>query len=98
MGGGDGGTNGCVVGGGTLGVSGPQKPNFSSIWVEKWLRNGSETARETAEFRPRSRPALLLEVMNDLGGCIAIGPGIEEVEPCLCQGAPTAVFPDALPY
>ena len=45
----------------------PQKPKFSSIWVEKRLRNGSETARETAEFRPRSRPARLLEVINDRG-------------------------------
>ena len=67
MGGGDGGTNGCVVGGWALGVSGPQKPKFSSIWVEKRLRNGPETARETAEYRPRSRPALLLEVINDRG-------------------------------
>ena len=67
MGEGDGGTNGCIVGGWALGVSGPQKPKFSSIWVEKRLRNGSETARETAEFRPRSRPALLLEVINDRG-------------------------------
>jgi hypothetical protein len=39
-GGGEGGTNGCVVGGGALGVSGPQKPKFLSIWVEKRLRNG----------------------------------------------------------
>ena len=32
-----------------------------------------------------------------MGSCIAIGPGIEEVEPCPCpcQGAPRAVFPDA---
>ena len=67
MGGDDGGTNGCVVGGGALGVSGPQKPQFSSIWIEKRLRNGSETARGTAEFRPRSQPALLLEVINDRG-------------------------------
>ena len=67
MGGGDGGTNGCVVGGEALGVSGPQKPKFSSIWVEKRLRNGKETARGTADFRPRSRPALLLEVINDRG-------------------------------
>jgi hypothetical protein len=67
MGGGEGGTNGCVVGGGVLGVSGSQKPKFSSIWVEKRLRNGSETARGTAEFRPKSRPALLPEVMNDRG-------------------------------
>ena len=29
MGGGDGGTNGCVVVGEALGVSGPQKPKFS---------------------------------------------------------------------
>ena len=65
MGGGDGGTNGCVVVAGALGVSDPQK--LSSIWVEKRLRNGSETARETAEFRPWSRPALLLEVINDRG-------------------------------
>ena len=65
MGGGDGGINGCVVSAGALGVSRPQKPKFSSIWVEKRLRNGSGTARETAEFWPRSRPALLLEVIND---------------------------------
>jgi hypothetical protein len=32
-----------------------------------------------------------------VGSRIAIGPGIEEVEPCPCQGAPkAAVFPDAL--
>ena len=67
MGGGDGGINGCVVSAGALGVSRPQKPKFSSIWVEKRLRNGSETARETAEFRPLSRPALLPEVINDRG-------------------------------
>jgi hypothetical protein len=67
MGEGDIGTNGCVVGGEALGVSGPHKPNFLSIWVEKPLRNDSETARETAEFRPRSRPALFLEVINDRG-------------------------------
>ena len=67
MGGGDGGTNGCIVGGEALGVSGPQNPKFSSIWVEKRLRNGPETAIETAEYRPRSRPALLLEVINDRG-------------------------------
>ena len=67
MGGGDGGTNGCVVGAGALGVSGPQKPKFSSIWVEKRLRNGSETAGETADYRSRLRPALFLEVMNDRG-------------------------------
>jgi hypothetical protein len=67
MGGGDAGTNGCAVGGEALGVSGSQKPKFSSIWVEKRTRNGSRTARETAEYRPRSRPALLLEVINDRG-------------------------------
>jgi hypothetical protein len=62
-------TNGCVVGGEAVGVSGPQKPDFLSIWVEKRLRNGSETAKETAEYRPRSRPTLLLlvEVINDRG-------------------------------
>jgi hypothetical protein len=49
-----------------LGVSGPQNPIFS-IWVEKRLRNGSETAGGTAEFRPMSRPALLLEMINDRG-------------------------------
>jgi hypothetical protein len=53
MGGGDGGTNGCVVGGGALGVSGPQTPKFSSICVEKRLRNDSETARATAEYIDR---------------------------------------------
>ena len=30
-------------------------------------KNGSETAGETADFRPRSRPALLQEVINDRG-------------------------------
>ena len=67
MGGGDGGTHGCAVGCGLSSVSGPQKPKFSSIWVEKRLRNGSETAGETAEFRSRSRPAILPEVINDRG-------------------------------
>jgi hypothetical protein len=28
-----------------------------------------------------------------MGSRIAIGPGIETVEPCPCQGAPRAVFP-----
>ena len=67
MRGGDVGADGCVVGGDHLGVSGPQNPTFCPFWVEKRLRNGSETAGETAEFRPRSRPALLLEVINDRG-------------------------------
>ena len=97
MGGGDGGTNGCVVVAGALGVSGPQKPKFSSIWVEKRLRNGSETARETAEFRPRSRPALLLEVMNDRGELHCHRTRHREGRARPCQGAPRAVFPDALP-
>ena len=59
--------NGCAVDGDILGVSGPQNPKNSSIWIEKRLRNGSGTARETAEFRPHPRPALLLEVINDRG-------------------------------
>ena len=37
------------------------------VWIEKRLRNGSGTSRETAEFRPSPRPALLLEVVNDRG-------------------------------
>jgi hypothetical protein len=45
MGGGDGETKGCVVGSGALGVSVPKKPKFSSIWVDKRLKNGSKTAR-----------------------------------------------------
>jgi hypothetical protein len=42
MGGGAGGTDGCAVGGYSLhvGVSGPQKTKFSSVWVEGRLRNG----------------------------------------------------------
>ena len=67
MGGGDVWSNGCAVGGDLSGVSGLQTPKNSSIWIEKRLRNGSETARETAEFRPSPRPALLLETMNDRG-------------------------------
>jgi hypothetical protein len=63
MGGVDGEANGCAVGGELLGVSGSQKPKCSSIWVEERLRYGSEMA----EYRPRSRPALLLEVINDHG-------------------------------
>ena len=86
MGGGDGGTNGCAVGGELSSVSGPQKPEISSIWVEKRLRNGWETAGETTECWP-----------TIVGIRIAIGPGIEEVEPCPWQGAPRAVFSDALP-
>jgi hypothetical protein len=97
MGGGDGGTNGCVVGASAIGVSGLQKPKFSSIWVEKRRRDGSETARETAEFRPRSRPALLLEVMNDRGELHCHRTRHREGRARPCQGAPRAVFPDALP-
>jgi hypothetical protein len=63
MGGGNGETHGCAVGSELLGISGPQKTKFSSIWVEELLRNGWETAG----FRLRSRPALLLEVINDRG-------------------------------
>jgi hypothetical protein len=64
---GNGGTNGCVVGDWAVGVSGPPKPKLSSIWVEKRLRNGSETARGTAEYKPRSQPTLLLEIINARG-------------------------------
>jgi hypothetical protein len=46
-------------------------PSKTEIFVHlgrERLRNGAETAdRETADFRPRSRPALLLEVINDRG-------------------------------
>ena len=67
MGGSDVGANRCAVGGDLLGVSGPQNPKNSSIWIEKRLRNGSGTSRETAEFRPSLWPALLLEVLYDRG-------------------------------
>ena len=67
MSGGDVGADGCAVGGDLLGVYGHENPIFLSIRVEKRLRNGSATAGETAEFRPRSRSALLLEVINDRG-------------------------------
>jgi hypothetical protein len=42
--------------------------------------------------------ALLLEVINDRGELHwhRTRQCIEEVEPCLCQGAPRAIFPDAL--
>ena len=43
------------------------KPRFLSIRIEKRLRNGSGTARETAKSRPSPRQLLLLEVMNDRG-------------------------------
>jgi hypothetical protein len=62
MGGGDIGVNGSAVGVELLGVSGPQKPEFSPIWIEERLRTGG-----TAEYRPNPRPALLLEVINDRG-------------------------------
>jgi hypothetical protein len=55
------------IGGGLSSVSAPQNPKFSPIWVEKRLRNGSGMAGETAEFRSRSRPALLREVITDRG-------------------------------
>jgi hypothetical protein len=98
MGGGDGGTHGCAVGGELSAVSGPQKPKFSSIWVEERLRNGSETAGGTAEYRPKSRPALLLEVINDRGESCCHrtrhrGGRALPVPGCPCG----AVFPDALP-
>ena len=47
MGGGNVGANVCAVGGDLLGVSGPQKPKQSSIWVEK----------RTAQKRPEKRPS-----------------------------------------
>ena len=59
-GGGDVWANGCAVGGNLLGVSVPQNPKKSSTRIEKRLRNGSGTARETSEFRPSPRQALLL--------------------------------------
>jgi hypothetical protein len=43
-GGGDGGAHGYAIGGGLLGVSGLQKPEFLSIQAQKPLKNGSETA------------------------------------------------------
>ena len=46
---------------------GLKNPKNSYIWIEERLRNGSGTARETAEFRPSPRPALLLEIVNDRG-------------------------------
>jgi hypothetical protein len=67
IGGDDEGAHGCAVGGELSGVSGLTKPKLSSTGVEKRLRNGSETARGTAEYRPRSRPALLLEVIDHRG-------------------------------
>ena len=67
MGGSDVGANRCAVGGDLLGVSGPRNPKNSSIWIEKRLRNGSGTARETAKSRPSPRPTLFLEVVNDCG-------------------------------
>jgi hypothetical protein len=51
-------------------------------------RNGSKTAEERLEKLP------IFEIPI-VGSCIAIGSGIEEVEPCSCQAAPVAVFPDA---
>jgi hypothetical protein len=67
MGGGDVDVNECAVGGDLLGVSGTQTHKQLCIWVEKWPRTGSQPARETAEFRPSPRRALLLEVINDRG-------------------------------
>jgi hypothetical protein len=67
MGGGDVGADGCAVGGDNLGVSGPQNPFFGPFGSRNGSKNGSETAGETAVFRPRSRLALLLEVINDPG-------------------------------
>ena len=50
-------------------------PNFRPFGS----RNGLETAGRTAEFWPRSQPALLLEVITIVGSCIAVGPGIVEM-------------------
>ena len=49
MGGDDGGAYGCAIGGGLSDVSRLQKPEFSSIRAQKRLRDGSGTARDTAE-------------------------------------------------
>jgi hypothetical protein len=72
-----------------------ERPSIDQGHGQRFFRNSSETARETSEFRPRSRPALFLEVINDHGElhCHRTrhrggrAPG---------QGAPRAVFPDAL--
>jgi hypothetical protein len=54
------GTHGCAVGCGASGVSGPQKPKFSSIWVEnasgtaeKRLENGRVSVKVAASASPR---------------------------------------------
>ena len=49
-----------------LGGFGSQNPNFRPFGS----RNGSHTTSGTAEYRPRSRPALLLEVINDRGAAL----------------------------
>jgi hypothetical protein len=60
MGRGDGGTNGCAVGGEAFGVSGPQKPNFSSILgretAQKRLRNGHRNGRVSAKVTASASP------------------------------------------
>jgi hypothetical protein len=93
------GVDGCTVGGDLLGVSGPQNQMFLSIWVAKRLRNGSRTARDTAEFWPSPRPALLLKVINDRGELHFLRTRHRGAsQPCRCQGAPrAAVSLDALP-
>jgi hypothetical protein len=67
MGGGDVGANVCVIGGDLLGVPGPQKTKIAVHWGRERLRNGSETAKGTAKFRPSPRKTLLLDVINDRG-------------------------------
>ena len=57
MGGNDGGTNVCAVGGELLGVSHPQNSNFVVHLGRETAQNGSETytekAKETARALPR---------------------------------------------
>jgi hypothetical protein len=50
-----------------IGVSGPQNPFFLGPFGS---RNGSETARGTAEFRPRPRPALFVQMTTNRGGLL----------------------------
>jgi hypothetical protein len=66
--------------GGPMG-GGDGRPTGAPLAVRRWMflalknpifrpfgsRNGSEMARATADYRPRSRSALLLEVINDRG-------------------------------
>ena len=99
MGGGNVGANVCAVGGDILGVSGPQKPKQSSIWVEKRLRNGSETAQRNGQVSAKPTVnAFSKGNKRSWGVAFPSDQASRRASPARARFARRAVFPDALPF